>query len=914
MNDDAKKLYHMVVQCIIDSNIESEEEIANIVAQIRSMPMFKDLTDDDIEQVKAVIMSERSIKLTTGSYIEDKKHEKWFLDKKSQLTMKYWDRYKQYLTHEKGFQIDVVNSMDDILDTLTDLLGDPDKTSDFSRKGLILGDVQSGKTANYTGLICKAADANYKVIILLTGTIEKLRQQTQQRIDEGFVGIDSAAMIKQKDNVEIGVGNYNRSFHAFSLTSTTDDFKQQTARNLNFDLNSINEPVIFVIKKNISILKRLNKWFRTLHQKGDEKIPYPALIIDDEADNASVNVKAEGEEPAAINNQIRQLLDIFTKSSYVGFTATPYANIFIDPETSEQMKTEDLFPKDYIYSLNSPTNYIGARNIFGEMPDHEYMCVTFSEDEVAEIDELLPINHKREFHLDKLPESLKDAVCAFLVANVIRDQRGDNKAHRSMLVNMSRFNAVQQQIHKYVNGYLKELQEATKVYGLIDENKALKNTHIKKLRDIFIKHYFDLGFEWSQIQKNLYASIASIQTILVNQKSAKTANFEDYPNGLRAIMIGGLSLSRGLTLEGLIISYFYRNSMMYDTLMQMGRWFGYRKNYADLCRVWISETSREWYKNITEATDELRRDIQRHEDTGLTPLEFGLRVRSDKTALLVTARNKMRTATSAICTISLSEECIETPDIYLSDDKIDLNIKAVDNFTKKILSENKIANSGKSKIIKDVEYKQIIDLFESIEIPVTNETFDPEVLIEFINQYKGEELKYWDIVYANGSTSEKIYLNADNTIFYKDIAFSVINNQIARLSGSKRRIGTISDGKHGLDGVIDSEIVRRIKEDTSNGRTTIRQKDYFTFRYIQKKRNPQLIIYNVILTRHANSVDEEGRPETMKYYNKKVIGFGIGIPRLRDTDTKYAKYTINKIAQSLVNETGINDDLGVEEY
>ena len=146
-------------------------------------------------------------------------------------------------------------------------------------------------------------------------------------------------------------------------------------------------------------------------------------------------------------------------------------------------------------------------------------------------------------------------------------------------------------------------------------------------------------------------------------------------------------MSRGLTLEGLVVSYFYRNSKMYDTLMQMGRWFGYRKGYDDLCRIWMSDESIEWYRHISQATDELRDEIKRYEDTGLTPMDFGLRVRSDITSLIVTARNKMRSAESRECVICLSGAHIETPEIYSDIDKNRKNYETVRLFVEELLAE-----------------------------------------------------------------------------------------------------------------------------------------------------------------------------------------------------------------------------------
>lgn len=913
MNDVERQFYDFIISMIVNQNIIEEVEIDSKVAELRILPMFSTLTDEQIDKIKAIITSERSIHLQAGALIEEKKHEKWFVSKKAELEMTYWNRYKKHLLHDKKFQPLVINSMDDILDTLTDLLGNPENEC-FSRKGLILGDVQSGKTANYTGLICKAADAKYKVIVLLTGTIEKLRVQTQMRLDEGFVGLDSAAMVKQLDSPLIGAGKFDPSVHPVVLTSTLDDFKSQTARNLGFNLKNMNDPVLFVVKKNVSVLKRLNKWLRTFNQNGENKIDTSILVIDDEADNASVNTNPDDKDPTAINNQITELIDVFTRSSYVGFTATPYANIFIDPNSTDQMKKEDLFPKDYIYALNAPSNYIGARDIFSETGKYRDMCIEFTEEEEEELEDLLPLNHKSGFYITQLPKSMKVSICVFLVANAIRDLRGDIKSHRSMLVNVSRFNNVQKQVFDKINSFLKDIQSAVRVNAGLEADEAGKNEYISYLEKIFYKYYLNIEYTWDEVFSQLHKAIAPVMMSIVNQNSGKGLDYDEYPSGLRVIAVGGLSLSRGLTLEGLMISYFYRNSRMYDTLMQMGRWFGYRKNYDDLCRLWMTSTSIEWYTQISEATDELRHDIERYEDSGLTPLDFGLRVRSDINSLLVTARNKMRTADTAVCTISLSEECIETPDLFIADSKINNNSNAVDRLIDAVRNDPKlsIVPSGNAKLIKNVDSSVIIDLLDDIDIPLTNETFDTEVLIDFIEQYRGTELKKWDVVFANGSYKGQDYTLSDkHSVQYKKMSFSLINNNntIVRISGSKRRLGSIGDGIHGLEGISSKELQDKVRADDNVSRESLRQSDYFKYRYIDKERNPQLIIYNIYLesaANHANKTDE--LENVSQYVGKKLIGFGIGIPKLKDRETEYAKYTLNKVAQILRQEYDIGDE------
>ncbi|MPQ44067.1 Z1 domain-containing protein [Clostridium tarantellae] len=904
MNNITKQFHDVILQMVVSKNANNENEIDTIISEFSRLPMFNsNLTKDDIKEVRKEILSERSIKLNLGTLIEGYvKHEKWFLNRKADLEMRYWERYKMYLVGQKKFPSDVVNTMDTMLDTLTDLLGDPELDSSFQRRGLIIGDVQSGKTSNYTGLICKAVDAGYKVVVLLTGVIEKLRQQTQMRLDEGFVGIDSTAMINKKVNNVIGVGKYNSSFNPVVLTSTMNDFKAQTARNLGFNLATINEPVLFVIKKNVSTLKHLNKWLKTFNQSENDIIDNSILVIDDESDNASVNTNPEDRNPTTINFQIRELLSVFRKASYVGFTATPFANIFIDPESNDEMIKEDLFPKDYIYSLNSPTNYIGARNIFEDDGKHRGMLKEIDEDAI-EID--IPSNHKSDFLVYSIPLDLIEAINVFLIANVIRDLRDDINVHRSMLINVSRFTNVQNQIERIVNNYLKDVQNAIRLYGCTNS----QNEIINGIYNAFKRNYSELGYKWDDIKKNMYKSITPITIVTVNQSKKNALNYEECKtHGLRVIAIGGLSLSRGLTLEGLIVSYFYRNSKMYDTLMQMGRWFGYRKNYEDLCKIWMTPKSIEWYEHISLATDELRKDIKQYENSGLTPKDFGLRVRSDINALLVTARNKMRTASSVEVCVNLSGEVIETTNLFNDVDFNKQNSQAIQNMVIELLSNKKIVEqSGKnSYIFKNIDKKSVIKLLSEFKLPTINTVFNTEHIIEFINGYKGRELEKWDIAFASGESEKEFQIIGDKKIKRIKRSFSIENKgKILKMSGKNKRLGSSSDGKYGLT----KEQIKHVQSCTE--KKNVPQNYYF--KYVD--RNPLLMIYIVELNNCKNK-DSESVDEIKNKFNKSkypLVGIGVGIPKLKNNKTKLAKYTINKIQQDLTYEDEFGEEFGDEE-
>lgn len=902
MNLELIKGFKNIVISYIGDITRSEIEIDNAIESISKLDKYKAITNEEKEEVKKQIHADFNIFLNRGvGIIAPYEYEKWFLNRKSELDMDYWERYKKYLIEDKGFPLPVVNTMDDVSNELTDLLGDP-TSNNFQRRGLIIGDVQSGKTANYSGLICKAADAGYKVIVLLTGTIEKLRNQTQARLDEAFTGMDSDAMIKQKTDVIVGAGKYNPSPKVVCLTSKQSDFNARVANSLGISLDSLSTPILFVIKKNVSILRKLNGWFKLFNTDGISKISESSLLmVDDESDNASINTNDDDRDPTLTNGLIVEMLNMFEKASYVGFTATPFANIFIDPDTDDDMKKQNLFPKNYIYSLEAPSNYIGARNIFPEDSKHNYMLKDINDGE-----EYYPLNHKKEDVFSELSPSIKDAINTFLLSNVIRDLRGDITTHRSMIVNISRFVNTQKQIYSLINDYLKEIQDSTRLFSKLPPIKALEDSNISYLHNIYEREYSNLGFEWENIQNELYKAIAPIKVLEVNKTTYGDLNYdENETNGLRAIIVGGMSLSRGLTLEGLTVSYFYRNSKMYDTLMQMGRWFGYRKNYDDLCRIWMNDENKEWYSYISEATDELRRDVKRMKELGATPLEFGFRVRNDIDTLLVTARNKMRHTNQITQNVSLSQEVVETPYLFNDKAKNDINIKNIKSMINDIkekgfsyVKNDSPERYGYRNIPKDI----IIKLLKNSLFPSANPKFDSEAIAKFIENYKGNELNNWDIVFVSG--------RSDSTYEIDDFSFSKVersydtvpvdSNKYIRMNKSKTRIGNPSDPKIYITNEDILKIEKKFHEVHGENSNSISSKYYFIDGIT---RNPLLMIYCVDL---INKSDEVYPIDNFE--KEPLLGLGLGFPFLSDVKTKYAQYRVNKIFEALGSIEEIGDE------
>ena len=278
-----------------------------------------------------------------------------------EVTWTYSEGYEEYLKWEK-WPPTVVQSLSDVCKKILGHLQDPVSEGCWDRRGLVIGPVQSGKTANYIGLVARAADAGYKFIIVIAGIHNNLRKQTQERIDAGFVGRSSDPNGREI----IGVGRIVTDYpYPATLTNIYKDFNTQTAAQSGWSINDFSKPIVLVIKKNVSTLKSLQQWLQELNAKDGGKISdVPMLMIDDEADNASINTNREDVDPTRTNTMLRKILSMFDKSCYVGYTATPFANIFINPEAYDAEAKEELFPRDFIYCLDAPTTYFGPEQVF----------------------------------------------------------------------------------------------------------------------------------------------------------------------------------------------------------------------------------------------------------------------------------------------------------------------------------------------------------------------------------------------------------------------------------------------------------------------------------------------------------------------------------------------------------------------
>ena len=616
----------------------TREDVERKARELSQVSGYKGALEVAVEEALIAIDTRMGVGISLVD-VEAEHDDEWVF--KREFTWTYSDGYEKYLKSEK-WSPTVVQSLSDVSTKILGHLQDPVSEGTWDRRGLVIGHVQSGKTANYIGLVVRAADAGYKFIIVIAGIHNNLRKQTQERIDEGFVGRSSDPAAREIIGVGLTGSNYP---HPATLTNIYKDFNKQTAAQSGWSINDFSKPIILVIKKNVSTLTSLQRWLKELNTKGNGKISdVPMLIIDDEADNASINTNKEDLNPTRTNSMLRKILGMFDKSCYVGYTATPFANIFINPEAYDDEAREELFPRDFIYCLDAPTTYFGPEKVFLDDAGSEAILQT-----IHDAENYLPFSHKKHFEIVDLPPSLYESIIQFVLVRTIRNLRGHKNKHCSMMVNVTRFVAIQGTVRDFISAYVKTLREAVKANYAMPDKVSCRNEHMARIESVFYKQFNDCESSWAIIKESLFSTFYHLRIFLVNSKSDETLDFKKYEKdgvGLTAIAIGGLSLSRGLTIEGLCVSYMYRNTRMYDTLMQMGRWFGYRPGYEDLCRVHLSEDSINWYAHISEASEELRQQIKQMRRDRLSPRDFGLYVKDHPDRLLVTAANKMRSGES----------------------------------------------------------------------------------------------------------------------------------------------------------------------------------------------------------------------------------------------------------------------------
>jgi hypothetical protein len=672
---------------------------------------------------------------------------------------KYWDRYSSYLKLKPLSPV-VINRLDEDTDKILGRISNPISKEPFNCRGMVVGDVQAGKTQNYSALINKACDVGYQVIIVLTGVTEDLRNQTQIRLDEDFVGQESSVGNQQRIGAanKVGVGHINFGVKPLCLTDKETDF---TGINV-LPIDSINEPILIVAKKNISVLEQICSWLGSQKKDHREKVQNPFLIIDDEADSASVNTGDKDQQPKAINHAIRRIIDNCAKVTYIGYTATPFANIFISPDDNyDASDIKELFPKDFIVSLMSPPNYCGGEFFFVD-DDYSKRALRFIED----AENFFPSNKKIKNQSSGLPESLKTAIKQFFIAAAIKDIRRGNGEIRSnldscfdsMLINISTLKIIQNDLKPLIKDEVEKITRSISFNRLNDLNNDFIANEIKKIFEGDFEKNLDSKITWEQLRNSLI-HMEEVKVLSINGDSEDSLSWKE-KDPKKIIAIGGLTLSRGITLNGLVISYLYRNSTMYDTIMQMGRWFGYRDGYRDIVRLWCTSNVAYAYKNATYATQELKFDIVLMNKQKMTPRSFGMKVASYP-GLLPTARKKMQLGVQITHSVSFDDKKRETF-LFNMDDHLEIkNKKLVIEITNEIVNKYKKSISlnsldiNSNVIFENVSGDLVVPFLLNYKYHPSIPDLSESYFRDYLAGLKLTDLSKWNVIYFSRKTVSK---------------------------------------------------------------------------------------------------------------------------------------------------------------
>lgn len=756
-------------------------------AQEKVLKSYANVNKKDLESLSLEAYSKYiTINVRKASSIRSNENTPWF--EETHPTYSYfWPRYEKYLIEIKKWARDTVETIDVTTNEILKSIGNPKSRQTFDKRGLVLGHVQSGKTANFTGLINKAFDVGYKLVIVLAGMHNDLRSQTQLRLEREVVGTVDKITDEKQGVALIKTGGTQIE----TWTTVQDDISTNNA----IGIKNLDKPILLVVKKQKDVLPKLIDLISN-SIKHSEMSP-PVLIVDDEADQASVDSSGKNtDDPTRINHFIRELLSLFNQKSYVGYTATPFANLLIKADANHNEVGKDLYPKDFVIALPKPDGYCGPDEFFnttGYTEDNKPMFIRhLSLEDISILDKLRTNDDAGLFTY--VPKSMQEAILAFLLTAAIRNLRGQVADHNSMLIHTSRLTDVQDSVCSVIKEFYNKLSN--------DLLYNSKSEYIPKLQELYEEDFIEVQesfepskkfgvFAWEEIYKQIKVIAGKVEVMEINGESEDALEYDKYiENGLYVIAIGGNKLSRGITLEGLTISYYYRGSSMYDTLMQMGRWFGFRNGYMDLCRIYTSEDIAENFEYLAVVMSELRKEFEKFVEDNVTPEEYAVKMLKHKT-MTVTSPAKMGTAEAAISytgTMQQTRSFEKNKEFYIK------NMEAVVHLINSINQEFKTTNKGtKYHIAKDVP---------------------SQVIIEFLQKYK-------TISSARIVNSKKIAdyirkMNKENRLERFNVA--VVDVTRATLNSQKAIESGITQWKVNLGKLtIESAVIRSIDQDKSKG-------------------------------------------------------------------------------------------------
>lgn len=786
-------------------------------------PGLSDLDESAFNHLYNVSVKEfqsvNPIEIDPSLSLTKKNFNTWLTEeRKQQLHYDYINRYLTYLS-KRGRSEKVVDEIKTSSEKILSKLGDPKSETPFYVKGLVVGSVQSGKTGNFNAVINRAIDCGYSLIIILSGIMEDLRSQTQLRIEEDVIGEGSIDISKDTKGYK-GVGII-RKFgeqgdqtvrQVFSITSYKSDFKK-SVKDTDFSLNNKN---ILVCKKNTGVLKNLLIWLSDYLNENKEKHDIPFLIVDDEADNASLNnLGKKGVDYASkINGHIRALLNLFTRKTYLGYTATPFANVLQDRNGLGALRwpvsykvngqsidkdfgqVDNIFPDDFIELLNTPSNYIGAKQIFEtvlndsiKIPLVEIVydaVIEFPSRTLKDDGSERATTRNDEFPV-RLPKSLEEATQCFVLGIALRLSRvadmtdsGFLNPHNTMLVHISRFIPWQNRTKALLEIYILKLEEDINndlpnnkklIFGTLEKTwNKYYSTIVQNIRAYLPEGYTDeflVPKTFFEVKRHLIDAVKGIEIKAVNSETGDKLQYvkDSSGNGKKIIAVGGNRLSRGFTLEGLTINYFIRNTNYSDTLLQMGRWFGYRPGYLDSCKIFTTLDAVQKFDSTTRAIEELEAEFIKMNRLHKTPQDFVLRVRKHPGTLKITRPSILKN--TKVVNWSYQDQLVQSTRFKINDpDRISQSWEGFKSFIKE--KSGAISYDGSFFRL----YLNFNQLIEFLNLPNTFEDFEIPSIVKFIELCAAKnKLKNWTIaIKANGEGGG---LKKGKTELSNDIGLSV---------------------------------------------------------------------------------------------------------------------------------------------
>lgn len=834
------------------------------------------------DQILQVLREEENIILEPANVITDNKEHIGWLNTEDRSNWYYWPTLRQYLLTKKEWSNPSVQSLDKETDRILGLLAPPNSEAAFDKKGLVLGFVQSGKTSNYAALIAKAADSGYRLIIVLSGIDNGLRLQTHHRLKSELIG--------SVEGTGVPLPPIGQQWHEFTRDDLHGDFR---AGYVNTAALQGSQPVLLVIKKNGAVLRRLLHWLEDASEEIKRTIPL--LVIDDESDLASVDTRGshqaeeeplpdDFEPPSVINGLIRDLLNKFNHKSYVAYTATPFANILIPHDNYDPRVSDDLYPRNFIVNLPKPYGYFGAEELFGRMDD-------ISEEEIEGIDVIRPFidPDSDDYFLQKhiMPVVMEKAILSFVLAGAARAHRNKKDFPATMLIHISLRIIDQLNLSEIVDKKFTEFKDEWRYSRKDKIYDRLRQLWEKDFLPVIKLQYPRKVIDFKELESNISTFFESVQIRTLNSATGDVLDYRKEPN-LKAIAIGGNKLSRGLTLEGLLVSFFARRTIQYDTLMQMGRWFGFREGYEDLTRIYTTPELAGWFTDLANVEYLLREDIKIYEEQQLTPIEVGMRIKSHP-IMQVTSPLKRRFAAERIISKSYSGEAPQTimfplkkPELLVKQEEH--NLLVVKEFLSQ-LGEYKLDKKG--PVWSEISTEKIIKFLDNFVVDDRSYRFFKPLIIPYIKRLKEKgELTKWIVAICG---REKINPNLGEVDWeLENIKIKQIN--LSRVYNSETLKAIVSQGDE-MVGLSDEE-KEKINEDIHKGNSKSKN---VAARKVRSASEGLILLYPI------SKYSEPSSNNRSPLYNdpndslaKNLIGIAISFPHSKfpQSDERYIEGTV----------------------